>query len=145
MRGFSLIEILIALILLGILLAISIPVGLNLLYMSQLDSAADNVLGHLRFVQSRAMTQEWDASHGIYVTSTSYTSFAGDSYMMRNTAFDQTFDFSGWVTATTTFSSRDVVFSRLTGLPEEEGSLTLSNPHGSRTIRVNSQGRISSD
>jgi len=142
MKGFTLTEILIALFILAILLGLTIPVGLNLLRSEQLGTATDDVIQTLRRAESFARTQENDSSYGILFTSSDYTLFKGNSFATRDPAFDQVYELSRGVTASTTLLGNEVKFEKLTGKPNNSGTITLTSGAGSETIEVNSIGRI---
>ncbi len=125
----------------GVLLALIIPVGLNLLRTEQLDTATDEVLQILRRAQALALSQENDSSYGVFFTDSSYTLFKGDSFISREAEFDQVYKLAGNVTAS---GLDEVVFPKLYGLPDSSGIVSLKNSRGSSVIQINAAGRIAS-
>jgi len=146
MRGFSLIEILIALAILGILLGLTVPTGLNLLRTEQLDVATDEVLHLLRRAHSRAGTQDNDAQYGVYFSQATdeYILFKGDSYAARDQVFDEVHVLHTGVQfeSISGFSASSVVFNKLNGVPNNSGRIVIGNGRDSDTIEVNSLGMV---
>lgn len=141
-RGITITEILLAFLILGILLAFSLPAGVRLLWQADFDTAVDDLLQTFRRAQALAQLGESDSAYGIYFSAGQYTLFKGSSYAGRDTSFDQIFDIPPGVTMNPTFGGGDVVFSKLGGRPDETGSVTLTSEERSETIEINRLGRI---
>lgn len=71
-KGFTLVELLIAIVIIGILAAVGVPSFQALMDKKRLQGAADNVLADLRYVQSESVKQNRD----ITVTFTEGSSWA---------------------------------------------------------------------
>ena len=143
MKGFTLIEILIAVTLLAVLMGLTIPVGLRFLKNEQLTSAVDEVMQTLRRAEEFSRIQERDSSYGVFFTSSGYTFFKGGSYSGRDVAYDEIYELPSGVSVTTNLAENDVVFGKLDGIPSESGLISLTNSSGSESIEINSAGRIS--
>ncbi len=143
MRGFTLIEIFVVIGIVLVLMGLTIPVGLQFLRNEQLISAVDDVMQTLRRAEERSRIQEFDSSYGIFFTSSGFTLFKGSSYGTRDAAYDEIYSLPSGLQATTNLSGGDVVFGKLTGIPDESGLISLANSVGSETIEINSAGRIS--
>lgn len=137
MTGFSLIELLLVIALLGIVGVAAFPLGTNLYRMQVLQDTRDSLVTTLRQAQVYAMAQKNDASHGVKFLGNSYVLFEGDSYDTRN----ESNDFAINVASNIALSGLDeVVFAQFTGLPSATGTITLSLHDEVRELHVLSAG-----
>lgn len=139
MKGFTLIEILLVVGILAILFTLTLPVTLDFYKSQQLDGSAQGIIQALRRAQLKAMSGENDLSFGVYLTNDNYILFRGISYESRDFQYDEVFDLSSIVTAA---GIQEVVFSKFEGLPSVTGTIILSNGKDSKTIDINTIGRI---
>lgn len=138
-RGFTLLELLIVISLMFIVGTFSFIVGASFLRVQALDEVSGDLTSVLRRAHSQAVFQKNDSSHGIKILSNSYVLFEGDSYTARTVSEDETF----FVSSATFFAGLDeVVFLKLTGLPNATGTITVLVHEEQKDIYINNQGRI---
>lgn len=137
--GFTLLEVLIAIALLGVLASFVIPVGVQFYQTETLTDTAENVANTLRRARLQAFTQKHDASFGVKILSTGFTLFEGISYANRSASEDEAFNFPVGVTASGT---DEITFLKFSGEPSVTGTVTLNLGGASRSITVAPQGVI---
>lgn len=138
-NGFTLLELLLvvgAAILIG---ALTVPIGVHFFQSQTLDETASSILSTLRRAQNQAIYQKNDNSFGIKFLAGSYVLFQGDSYESRIQSEDESFSLPGGIT---TSGIDEVVFAKLTGIPNTTGTLTITLGNDSQTLDINAQGKI---
>jgi len=137
MKGFTLAEVLIVIIIVGIILVLILPLGIGFYRTQQMDTTVEEVIQALRRAQSNAMAVDSDVTWGVYFTSGQYSLFKGTSYATctDEEVFDTLDDimFGG---------ISEIIFAKLTGLPDSTGNITLTLDAEVETISINSVGRI---
>ena len=113
--GFTLIEILIVIFLIFILASFVVSVGLNFYKSQQLESQSQTILQTLRRAQSKAMSVEMDSSFGVYFANDHYILFKGNSYLTRDTQYDEVFDSPEIINVS---GLNEIVFLKFEGLPK---------------------------
>lgn len=138
-RGFSLIELLVALAVLAIILALSTGLSFPYYRRQQLLTATSVAVSELRQAQAEAESQLDDASHGVKAQTTGMVRFTGSSYAGRTTSKDKTslFSFPVSVSGTTEF-----VFTKGGVTPTAAGTLTLTLDDQAADIAVSSYGLL---
>lgn len=137
--GFTLIETILVVALIGIITAVGSPLFSGSLQSSDLDTAESTLVANLVHARSASMAVEGDSSWGVYVATGAVTMFKGSSHALRDTDFDQTGSLPGTVTLT---GDNEVVFNKLTGNTTiTEFVLTGSN-NQVKNININSKGMI---
>jgi prepilin-type N-terminal cleavage/methylation domain-containing protein len=140
MKGFTLIEVLLSIAIIGIMTAISIPVFYNYQIKNDTYLAVSTIVQSLRRAQILTQAVEVDAAWGVKVQQGGIVLFKGTTYSSRDVSFDEVFDMS-----TTIIPSglSEVVFNKMTGLPMQIGNITLtSNVNQSKSLTINSKGMI---
>lgn len=139
MRSFTLIEIIIALGILGLLVSLTLPMGMNFYRIQQLESSSQEIMQTLRLAQQKAVFQERDSSFGVYFSPSAYILFQGASYGSRNTEYDESFNLPSVLSLS---GLPEVVFSKMEGKPSSAGNIVLTSASGIRTININELGRV---
>lgn len=139
-RGFTLIEMLLSVTIIGILVGMSVPIYNSFAVKNELDTTSMQVAGALRRAQVYARAQHETDAWSVAVDTSGIILFKGTDFGARNTAYDEIISLSGSITPSGT---TEVNFSRLTGLPAASGSITLTtNSNETRTIAVNAKGMV---
>lgn len=124
---------------LAFLIIVSLPLAISFYKTRQLDVYEQSIVQALRRAQLKAMSVERDSSFGVYIASDKYVLFKGNSYDIRDSAFDEIFDLPDNLSIS---GVSEVVFSKLKGVPSNTGTITLAIDNRSGTININETGRI---
>lgn len=139
--GFTLIEVLLSLATLAAISAIMGPVYASFFNRNNLDISSQKVVSDWRRAQTLARGSEMDSNWGVYVTSTSTTTFKGSSYVTRDMTYDEIESLDSLFSVS---GLNELVFSKATGTPINNGILVLtSNNNEIKNVSINSQGTIS--
>ena len=136
-RGFTLVEILVAIVLLGILMLAGWAFSFTYLRDQQVRAAADTVYNELQRAQTEAHAQTDDASHGIAVFSDRVVRFVGETYATRNETQDAEMMFAGSVTVS---GVSEFVFPAASLAPTTTGTVTLSSDTIAMDITISAYG-----
>lgn len=139
--GFSLLEVTIVMTLLLVTLAITFPFLGSFQRREALRTVSQDVFQALVQARNRAQTGERGGAWGVELLNGSYVLYAGDSFAVRQTAYDE----SRSVSPAISFSGlTEPNFQRGTGIPTAAGTLTLTHEQGdTMMIIINSAGSIS--
>lgn len=138
--GFTLIEMMLAVAVIGIITGISAPVYQSFQNRNNIDIAAASTAQSLRRAEALATAVDGDDSWGVKIQPGSIILFKGASYEGRDTAFDEIFDVPASIVPS---GLAQVVFARFSGIPQETGTITLTNNNADiRTIAINAKGTI---
>ena len=138
-RAFTLVELLLSMAIIAIVGAASFSVGGSFLVRNHLRNKTQELVASLYSAQINAQEGKNDSQWGVYVSSQEIILFSGDSYLSRNTAFDESFHVPGSITS----SGGEVLFSQFWGEPSGTLSFTLtSNAGDTKTISINQLGSI---
>jgi len=137
--GFTLIEVLLSIALIGLIAGIGAVVFQQLQSRNDLDVAAATVAADYRRAQALSRASDADTTWGVRVDVGTITLFQGASFAARIATFDEV---SATPSSITPSGFQEVVFAKLTGLPQTTGTLTLTGPNDSRTITLNAQGTV---
>jgi type IV pilus assembly protein PilE len=139
-RGFSLIELLLSIALIGILAGLSVPVYSGYVTRNDTQIAATTLTQAYRHAQQLARAGYRDTAWGVHVANGAITVFSGPSYVARLTGWDEISTIS---TAIGVSGATDIVFAKLTGLPNTTTTVTLSSTvGGTKTITLNETGMV---
>ncbi|MDP3724312.1 MAG: hypothetical protein Q8R11_01620 [bacterium] len=133
-------ELLLVSSILGILAALSIPVGRTLLLQNDLRLAAVSAIQSMRRAQVLSQASDSDNSWGVSVQPGAITLFQGSSFASRNTPLDEATILPSTIAVT---GLTEVVFDRFTGTPQQTGTLTLSNETTTSVLTLNAKGMVS--
>lgn len=138
--GFTLIEMMLAVAVIGIITGISAPVYQSFQNRNNLDIAAASVAQSLRRAEALATAVDSDDGWGVEIRSGSITLFKGLNYDGRETDFDEIFDLPASIVPS---GLEQVVFARFSGIPQATGTITLTNSNADiRTIAINAKGTV---
>ncbi len=139
--GFTLIEIMLVVVVVGSLAGIGVPIYQALQNRNDLDIAASAVVQDLRRAQILSQAVTGDSTWGARIQTGSVVVFKGVSYAGRDQSFDETF---GTDPSITISGIQEIIFSKLNGAPMSTGNITLTSRAGeSRVISINAKGTVS--
>ena len=138
MKGFTFIEVLIVTVVIAFLLVFTLPWAIRFYRVQQIDNTTEEVIQTLRRAQLKAMSVNSDSVFGVYFGLTSqYVLFRGNSYPTRDD--EEIF----YILDDISFSGiSEVTFLKLTGAPDITGNIIISLDNQTRTININSLGRV---
>jgi Tfp pilus assembly protein FimT len=139
MKGFTIFEIVFALALFAILVALGLPVGLDAYRHYLLSSETNNFLNLLRRAQAQSFGNQNTSGHGIYIQSNQYVIFQGGSYASRSSSYDENYPRSTDIAVT---GPTEVDFSAVSGNSNVSSTFVFANSAGSRSISINDEGTI---
>lgn len=140
-EGFTLIEVLLSVAIIGMLVGISLPVYESFSRRNDLDVTAQGVVSLLRRAESYSRAVKADAVWSVEIQTSSATLFQGTSFASRNTAYDETVAIPSSVAPS---GLTEVQFSKLSAAPNTTGTVTLlSNTNDTRAIAINAEGMVS--
>lgn len=139
-RGFTLVEIVLSLAVIALIAGFGVPVYQEYQTRNDLDISASTIAQSLRRAQTLAQAGSGDAPWGLYVQSDMITLFQGESYVLRDSNFDETFSVPGVIAPT---GIHEVVFAKFSGEPNTTGTITLtSSSNETRNITINLKGAV---
>lgn len=138
-KGFTLLELLLSIALISVLAGFSLPIYRTLIKKNDLDIAVNSIAASMRRAQILSQAVDGDISWGVKVQSGSIVVFKGASYTTRDTAYDESFDLQS---GTNPSGTTEVVFAKLTGLPQSTGTTTLTSESDTRTVSINAKGMV---
>lgn len=139
-HGFTLLEVLLSVAAIGILAGFSLPVFRTMLTKNDLDIATVTTAQTLRRAQVLSQAIDGDTSWGVKVQSGSITLFKGTSFAGRDSSFDEVFEVPTNVSIS---GISEIVYAKLTGLPQTTGNTTFSTENDTKTISINEKGMAS--
>ncbi len=149
-NGFTLIEILIVVAILGLLMAGAVPGFQYFQKQRDLGSGADGIMSALRLARSKTLASQNDSPWGVYFFNSAapneYVLFNGSSYAERTLSLDEVhfLPVSVAISQISLSIGQEVVFSRLSGNASSSGSVVLqlvNEPAKTKTIYVSSSGQ----
>lgn len=135
--GFTIIELLLVITIVIMLGTTSVVFFSRFLTQNAVITTQDQLIGQLRKAQLYAMMGKQDSNWGVAFSANTITLFQGDSFTLRNTAFDETF-FVNQNIAISGFS--EIVYTKTTGLPSTSGSYNITGADSIKEVSVNTQG-----
>ena len=140
-RGFTLIEVMLSVSLLGMIAAITLPIFNSFLQRNDIDIAAQQVASSVRRAQAYSRAMNYDSAWSVEVQSSAITLFKGTVFGSRDTSYDEVVSLPGSITAG---GLGEVQFSKFLAAPNTTGNITLtSNSGDTRTVTINAEGAVS--
>jgi len=138
--GFTLVEILLSVVIIGMLAGISVPVYESFARRNDLDLTTQQLAVMVRRAETYARAVSTDSAWSIEVQSSGITLFQGTTFSSRNTAYDETLSLPGTVTVS---GLGEIQFAKFTALPNTTGTITLaSTTNDTRTVTINAKGMV---
>ncbi len=136
-KGFTIIELLIVIAIIGVLAYVSLPMGLTFFRSQNVSSAREQLVELLNRARHNAILQKNDSAYGVYIDTmngdlTSFTLYRGAAYG-DNPSDDEVYEQAPNLTISTGDSSLvsgEINFSKLTGMPSATGTITIKNVNG---------------
>lgn len=106
---------------------------------NDLKMAEFTVVSALRRAQVLAQAAEGDSDWGTHIENSQISIFKGANYANRDVISDEKFPISSRILPS---GLADVIFDKLTGLPEQTGQIILSSSDDSKIITINEKGAV---
>jgi len=139
-RAFTLLEILLSITLIVVLFGISLPPYYKFFVKNNLDVAKNQIIQCLRRASFLSAASVEDDTWGVYIQRSSVVIFRGSDYSSREEEYDETYIIPSEITPS---GLNEIVFEKMTGLPQESGEIIISSGNDSKTIIINDKGAIS--
>lgn len=138
-KGFTLIEIIIVMAIFSALAAIGTFFNFSFYGSSSLQADADIFTSSLQRARSRAVNNINESRHGLYIDSSEYILFQGDSFVTRNPSLDEPVSRNPNLIF---IGPTAVVFSQLSGDSSFQGDIVITSGFKTATVSLNYAGRI---
>ncbi len=123
-RGFTLVEMLVVLVLLGVVFQISITAFFAITKQQNLDKDVENAYSYLLKARNQTLNGEANSVYGVRFATTSVSLFKGPTYNTASTTSVYSFVNKSYVsTISLTGGTYDVIFSRISGNPSATGTV----------------------
>lgn len=140
-RGFTFVEILVVLGVIGLLTGLAIPFYQTFYIDSQLDNTTSELIQTLRRAQLKAMASEDDQTFGVHLEQRRFVLFKGSTYNPSD-SYNEVNQLPNTLTLTSGVGP-NVVFNQLKGTTTNIGNITISSVNNrSQIISINEVGRI---
>lgn len=138
-RGFTLIEILLSVALIGILAASAAPVYHALYVRNDLEVASNTIVQMTRRAQVLSQGARENTQWSVHIQTGSITLFKSADYATRDSTYDELFPLPMSITPSTT----DIVFQKVTGTLPASITITLtSSGNEPRELTINTKGIV---
>lgn len=122
--GFTLVELLLSVALIGVVSVVSFPITQSFLYQNELIDASNAIVNLSRSAQLKSSAGEDDSVWGISIQSQKVILFDGTSYAGRDTNADEIFIIPAGISLS---GVSEFTFSKLHGEPSTTGNIILTN------------------
>ena len=137
--AFTLIEILTAVFVFIIIIAISIPITTDFYRSYAMNAEITSLISVLRRAQSFSMVRPHEGHFGVRVENEKIILFKGEIFSERDSSFDEVHKTS-YITSIT--GPSDIVFKPLSGSPSSSSTWIISSGSYSKTVLVNNHGVV---
>jgi len=139
-KGVSFIEVLMVIAIISILASAGVGGYLAFKKGTEIDLNSQQVANLIRNSQGKAKAMKNDNAWGIDISSSRALIFKGTNFSSRDSAFDEITNLKGLTGAS---GKTQIIFDKLTGLPDSAGTLALSNGETTKNIQINAEGLVS--
>jgi len=144
-RGFTLLELLIVIAVLGVLLAIIVPSLASFRQKSILNTETQELVTVINRARLLSVSSKNDDQFGVHFDSSHVVLFQGSAYIIGDPANEtHTFDSSLTLSSTVTGGGSNVVFEKVTGATSQNATTTLlvTSTTASSTVLVYPSGIV---
>jgi len=131
-------EIILVVAILGLILAISLPVGWNFYFDYQLNSERELLKSVLKQAENLSFINHNESRHGVYINSDNFILFEGNTFASRNSAEDRFFARTKSISVS---GPTEIVFETLSA-KTASSTYSLNNSQKTLYLYINSEGTI---
>ena len=148
LRGFTLVELLIVIVISAIILAAAIPIYGSFTSSSQLSDNTADTVQLVRTARQRAVSRVNNSPHGVLFeinvgADDRVIAYQGVSFATRDSTFDRIIVLASPISLSTTLTGDEVNFSMGLGEADNTGTVTLTHDvTGTGDVTINSFGKI---
>jgi len=139
MKSFTLIELLLTIAIFLIIGSFSTPFLSRFLVSQNVSQTTNQIKSYLKKAQSYSLSGKSNSNWGVVIISGELILFKGNSYVNRDSSFNEKTLISQNVLIT---GFSEIVFNRVTGVPDKELMITVSNQGKTNQIAVNNRGMV---
>jgi len=139
MKSFTLIELLLTIAIFLIIGSFSTPFLSRFLVSQNVSQTTNQIKSYLKKAQSYSLSGKSNSNWGVVIISGELILFKGNSYVNRDSSFNEKTLISQNVLIT---GFSEIVFNRVTGVPDKELMITVSNQGKTNQITVNNRGMV---
>lgn len=140
MKGFTLLEILLSLAIIGVITGMGIPLYHNLQIRTDQDTASSHLIQMSRRAQELSEGVKTDTSWGVHIDDQFITLFRGTDYSSRDPAYDEIYAIPETVNFT---GDQEYTYSRMDGRLSSAVSINVEAPEEETiNIDINQAGTI---
>lgn len=144
-NGFTLVEVFLVIAISSIIITMAVPIYGNLIVKGERREAVTRVISNLRLARANSSAGKRQSSYGVYFDASStkikMILYQGDSYVTRESEYDQVFIFGKEISITTTYSNNDINFSRNLEMLTS-GEVVIGSNYGEDTLQINELGLV---
>ncbi|HEX8762979.1 MAG TPA: prepilin-type N-terminal cleavage/methylation domain-containing protein [Candidatus Saccharimonadales bacterium] len=143
-KGFTLIEVLLSVVIIGMLVGLSLPLFQSFQVRNDLDITTQSLADALRRAQTYARDGNGDSMWSVSIQSGAgmFYLYKGATFASRDSSYDESTTLQGNITGVSGLS--DISFAKLTGTPLTTGTITLTTGNNEvRTVTINAKGMVS--
>lgn len=138
--GFTLLEVLLSVAIIGILAGAGIPIYQTLQNRNDMDIAVSSFAQSLRRAQLLSQAVANDTTWGVRIRPGFIILFQGPNFLGRDPNFDEEIAIPSSIRISGT---PEIVFNKFTGIPQNTGSLTLTSVNNeTETVTINAKGMV---
>lgn len=146
--GFTLIEIVVVIVLLGIITIVAVPQFTNTLASKRLYDAIEKLNDDLNYCRDYAISQHTNTYIRFGIANNRYRLFYGDTYATRVALYDPARSSAAWFTINSVYTNvslqsvsfaSNIISFDWWGTPSEGGSVVLTNGTNTHTISVSAE------
>lgn len=140
-NGFTFIEILLSIVIIVAMTSVAVPIYQSFQVRNDLDIAVNTIAQTIRRAQVLAQANDGDSNWGIKIQAGSIVLFRGDSYLSKDSGYDEIFDLASSIDSSTGLG--EIIFTKFTGEPDNTGDIILTSTiNETRTMTINEKGMI---
>lgn len=139
-KGISLVELILAVAIIAILSAVTLPMGSRFIQKSHAKTTTETLVSYLNSSRIFSQSAKEGTTWGVYITQDRITLYSGTDYATRNTALDQEYNVPASVTLNPV--PTEISFTKESG-ETTGGIITITEAEGNfQTLTIDTEGNV---